>query len=992
MPILSILTPSHGREIGRALMPPNTQHRRLLIGKVLLALACWCIAVSIASARDHVDGFDGARTSWSMVHDRSAAKVTRHERSLEFRREGKAAELFDVAVQTDATIMQMVYQLPSARLIEDVNLSLWFHSTQDGATLMVRVVFPNQIVPETNLPLMQLIEGDAYTKAGQWQRLECSKIERKTRQSYPLIRRRLQRAGESGELDITGTYVDTAVINIRSSQGKSRFCVDSLKFGPIVEVRPESLIKQIERTEPAARPEAEFQMDQLFVQGQPFVPRIVPYHGESAADLRKMGLNIVWIPEYDDAKLLSELDQAGMRAMAVPPQPLGTDRNSSLVSPNAHLAPFGPETSRILFWYLGTKIAPEEKRNVAAWIEQIRGADRNFRRLVMGDVAGSEESYSRQMSMLGVHRPFVQTSLSLKNYRDWLSSRRNLAHPGCFLWTWVQTEPPASINDIRNAAGWRPMVVEPEQIELQMMAALSAGYRGIAYWTTSSLDDDFPGARERKLMIALCNMKLDLLEPLIATGAVGNSAKFTANGPKLRDNRRLATPGRSGQSDRNWKEELTDRDNQSRLKAELKSELEATVFKTRFGLLVLPVWYSPDSAYVPGQMAANNAQIVAEGSGPSARAWELSLTGVSELAATSVAGGREVRLNKIDVSTAIFFASDNTVVERLREKAKQLAEPAARTTIELAQTKFARVSRTIGELQRLNRMQSDAPNLLKASQTSLEEAEKQLRARRYHEARLAACDALQLLRSLQHIHWSDAVRRNRVGSTVANPHLFCFNTLPDYWMLVERLELATASKNLLPAGECEDKDAMVAAGWTRYESEIPGIQTIGELHPAAHQGTYSLRLAARPTPGQEPPAVVSAHPITIQSPPIPVEKGQIVRISGWVQMVAPTLGSVDGAILYDNILGETAALHWEKPCEWTRFELIRETTESTEVTITLALAGLGDVRFDDLQIVFLNAPDRGARQNFAPAGQKGKPGPLDFLRKTPGMKGARPTQ
>lgn len=952
-----------------------------------LALAV-CLAGALANAvcaaRDHVDGFDGAKPSWTIVHDRTAARVITHARSLDDRREGQAAELFDVGIKVDAALLQLVCQLPNARLIDDMKLSLWFKSTQDGATLAARVVFPNQVDPETGTTLFVLVEGDSYGKVGQWQKLECNDIDRKVRQKLPEIRRRLQKAGAGDDIDVAGRYVDTAVINIRSSRGSSRFVIDALRFGPIVEAKPDSPVQPVERSEPVVEPDAAFRLDRLYVHGRPFFPRVIPYHGEQPAELAGLRLNAVWIPDYEDTRLLADLDRVGLRAIAVPPKPRGDDGTPRLDSVSVHLAPFGPETAPILFWYLGTKIQPEEKREMVAWLEQIRSADRTYKRQTMGDVAGLERTYSRQFSMLGVHRPALHTSFTPKNYRDWLAERRNFAQPGSFLWTWIQTEAPASVNELRAAAGWHPQVVEPEQIRWQVYAALAAGYRGIAYWTSSSLDDERPGARERKLMIALLDMELELLEPLIATGNVGSPAQFTAQGSTARNIKGLATPGKK---DRNWELELNDRDNQLLSQDELARDLEASVLKTDLGRLVIPVWYAHEGQFVPGKMAANNARIVAEGVGESARAWELTTTDIHELASERVTGGKQVSLDKFEMTAAILFTTDQTVVERFREKIKALSEPAARVTIELARAKFERVTGIDDELKRLGRGQPDSARILTSARARIDQADKLWREQRYHDARLTACEALQLLRYLQYLHWSFAA--HRFHFPVTSPHALCFQTLPDHWDMIARVGRTAGAplRNLLRSGDCEDKDTMVAEGWKRTETEIPDVQSTGELHAGAHSGTYCLRLAAAPAPEKPIPVAIHDRPVTITTPPVTVYKGQLIYISGWVKVAAPSIGNLDGAMFYDSLLGPGAALRWRSIADWQKFELVREVPETTELTLTMALSGLGDIRFDDLQIIPLDASSSGSGPSGVPVKSPKGSAPWDFLRRLPGFGG-----
>jgi hypothetical protein len=958
----------------------------------------FCLAVFVVGstvgdtqARDHVDAFDDESTTWTVIYDRSAATVKRHVRSAEVRHAGQAAELIEFEVAPAMTVMHMAYQLPPARLIDDTRLSLWYYSTLDAALLSARVVLPNQIDPETGTNFTVPIEGDSYTKVGQWQKLECKDIDRKFKQMLPQIRRRLQSSGGQIGLDITGRYVDTVLVTIRSGRGAARCVFDDVRFGPIVAVDVQNGIRQVQRENSVPEPEARFQLGQLNVRGKPFFIRAVPYHGELPADLGRMRLNLVWVPDYKDTRLLAELDQAGLRTMAVPPEAPAQNAVGQIGNVSMHLAPFGDETSRVSFWYLGTQIKPAAKRDISAWEEQIRNADRLFERPLMGDVAGLERTYSQHFDMLGVHRPAVQTSFSPKHYRDWLIEHRNLAQPGTFLWTWIQTEAPPSVAEVRAAAGWRPQVVEPEQLRLQVYAALSAGCRGIAFWTNSSLDDDRPGSAERKQMIAILNMELELLEPLLARGSVIGQASISVPAPVRRKSSAVNSPTNAGKSSRVREQELSDRDNELRLKDEIAHDLEAAVIHTDdSGILVLPVWYAREAQYVPGPMAANNATIVVPGVGESARAYEISTTEVRELQTVRVTGGRQVILQKFDMTAAILFTENGALVERLREQVKTLRESVSRAALELARAKLERVAAVDGDLNKLGRGQVDSVNLLSAAKRYVVRAETFWQAQRFNDSRIAAANALQSLRILQHAHWSDA--SHRMYSPVSSPHALCFQTLPDHWNMIARFgrTLGADSRNRLRSGDCEDLDTMVAEGWTRAETAISGVRSTAELHARAHTGTYALRLAAAPAAGLDPPVSISERPVTVVSPPITVYKGQLVYISGWVKLEAPSLCNLEGAVFYDSLGGPATALRWRNKADWQFFDLAREVTETTELTLTMALSGLGDVRFDDLAIIPLDvdsSPGKGNGKSALPAARRGRGGPLDFLRRLPGFGG-----
>src|SRR5262249_32094484 len=129
--------------------------------------------------------------------------------------------------------------------------------------------------------------------------------------------------------------------------------------------------------------------------------------------------------------------------------------------------------------------------------------------------------YSRAVDMLGVHRFPLMTSLELGQYREWLVQRTQMAEPHTYLWTWIQThltdwyvnlvyEPPAS------QPFEEPIGPQPEQIRLLTYLALSAGYRGLGFWSDRFLANSHQG-RDRLLMMALLNQEMEMLEPLLTT-------------------------------------------------------------------------------------------------------------------------------------------------------------------------------------------------------------------------------------------------------------------------------------------------------------------------------------------------------------------------------------------------------------------------------------------------------------------------------------------
>lgn len=951
------------------------------------------LLMSPCAARDHVDGFEDVQPTWQVINDPSSVHVLRQVRSKALVHEGHAAELIEIDNRGVDANVQLELNLPAARLIDELTLNVWFHSNQDGITLSIRVLLPKQVDPRTGRPLALVLDGDAYTKPNHWQKLTCNDLRTRLGKALPKLRKSLQtETGMRQDVNTAGAYVEAAVVQIRMGRGVSTFAIDDLRLNPIVDAAPPQEIQTVADNSTPKRLDAEIRLEGLTVQGRPSFPRIAAYHNERVEDLARMRLNTVWIPDYRDTRLLAELQTAGLRAMAVPPRPMAAN-GAPLDSHSAHLAPFGPETAPILFWYLGTRIPAAAKDELAQWVEQIRGADQELQRPVMGDVSGREREYSGQLSMLSVSRNPLFTTLGLKTYRDWLIERKLQAYPGSFMSTWIHVEPPPAIARQRAAAGYAPIVVEPEQIRLQVYAALAAGCRGLGYWTHAPLDGDGPGDRERRLTIELLNMELELLEPWLASGSASSQESFKVKLPPLRNAKALLTPVGSKQSLRKQRERdalLNENDDQKTDREQVSRELEAAVLRTSAGLLVLPIWYGSDAQFVPGRMTANSARIRVPGPGESARAFEITPTRISRLDPKRVAGGTEVVLEKFDVTAMILFTDDMAVIERLEANVQAQAEASARISLELARAKFERVAQVDRQLRERKKGQPDAADILAAARARLDQADAAWQVHRYDHSRTHSADCMQYLRSLQRAHWNDAIRV--IYSPVSSPHTLCFQTLPDHWDMIDRFNKARESggRNLLRSGDFEDYDTWVSEGGRHDQTKIEGVLAAAELSPRPHSGNYSLRLIAAPATGKDPPTVINERPVTVTTPAVTIYKGQLVSISGWVKVAAPSLANLDGAMFYDSLGGPTAALRWKTPTDWQQFQVVREATETGDLTLTMTLSGLGEIRFDDLQIVPLTpnaAPLAQGKKSGGPPARPVRGGPLDFLKNLPSFGG-----
>ena len=893
-----------------------------------------------AVGEDFHAGFDEGQTSWKVNYEKSQLRMLSHRRHQTIFRRGRACENFEFDAPRSGGRVQLEHTLPHARVFNELKLSLWVRSNRRGAALFVRVVFPHQIDPRTKKVLHTFLWGETYSNTGHWQLLTCTTPQKQMDVQIRQIRARLKNT----RIDPREAYVDRAYLTTRLSKGTTEFFLDELKLGPIVEAKTKADVLQVAEEGDEDRSPVEFRLNQLRVEGAPFFPRMMPDHGELPKTLGLSRANVVWMPNADNLSRIDSLRREDMWTIATPPRPSAAARDSRETKRN-RIRPFGTQTRSILWWNLGLQIPPEAKDALVKWKRQIEDADVNYRRPLMADVTGLEHVYSRHIGMLGVSRFPIGSSLSPLEYRNWLIQRRKTARPGSFIFSWIQTEMNASAVGKTSS---RSTFIEPEQIRLQLYAALAAGCRGIGYWKTGPLNSSDPAALERQLALTQLNLELELLEPWLATGTVVEHVPFLVTQPGLKIGRRSID---FLKSKRRRKELLNARDHELRVNDGSSNELEATLIRTDYGMLLLPVWYHKTAFYVPSQMAANDVTIVVRGVGRAAPAWQVSTTGIRSLESERINGGVKITIPRFDQTAAVILTADRTLIAKIRHKIDGMAELSARTSIDLVQAKLDRVRRVDTELELLGVGQRDAPQLLVRATRLLANAENAFGRRDFHGARQTSGEAAQSLRILQSAHWYDAIRS--LSSPVASPYTASFQTLPDHWRLMAYLGRTRFKNdaNILASGDFEDIDTMIADGWSHTQNNIKGVTAAAELSPMPNGGGYALRLVAVPKIGTEPPRVVDHHPVTVTTPAMRVSAGQIIHVSGRVRIVGPITGNVDGVMLYDSQSGPRRALRWKKSAGWQQFELLRKVEADGELRLTIALTGLGEAQFDNIRVV-----------------------------------------
>lgn len=898
--------------------------RRRIVAAVLL---CGTLAtLSVQGQQIHRNPFEGRHTAWQVGPADAVFSELAHQLTTQTAKGGQQCEYIRLTAEKGNHVYYF-YPVGKADLVEELTLSLWLKANRPGIQLFARLVFPKERDPKNlDAPLTLLLRGDVYQKQGRWQRLELLSPVKVAQQQVQLLRAELGR-----DINADGAYVDQVVLNLYAGPGLVEVWIDELEIGPVSgDVVPPTrgptgdgsrpLPGQTTSLPPPRHAVVELHHDRLLVNKKPFFVRGIRHSDTPLKVLRDAGFNTLFVVGSARPEVLEEAVNLGFWLV---PDLSAMGDPGGLISPTALAANVQrfPCNDAVLFWLLGSGLTAEQADTVAQVASAVRAADLYQGRPLSADIWDGFRPYSRNLEMVGVHRWPLMTGLELSQYRDWLAGRVRLLEGGIYTWTWIQTHLPPWYTELvyRKSAEEEfdePIGPQPEQIRLLTYIALSAGYRGIGFWSDRFLANSHHG-RDRLLQLALLNQELEMLEPMLATV----------------------------------------RDAEVRWVSTRQAEIKAAVFRYDGGVLVLPIWLGKGAQFVPGQLATNNLELVIPGAPADAQVWEISPGDVRAIPSERVAGGLKVVLPEFGLTTALVLTNDVNPVDggqigRLQQAARKTRRLAAQWSYDLAVEELAKVERINSLLELARQGQPDGQALLAEARRRLDLARAAWSRGTDADYRVAYAEAqraLRPLRILMRAHWERAVAP--LDHPVASPYAVSFFTLPMHWQLAEEVRGLQPTVNLLAGGDFEKADESVRQHWTMQETTLDAVQARAAIvAEQAQQGKHCLKLEIKPRDARYVPGALERTFLAVHTPAYPLQPNSLVRITGWVRIPDPIQASADGVLFYDSAAGEPLAVRLTDPTPWRRFTLYRRVPESGLVSVTMALTGIGTVYFDDLRI------------------------------------------
>ncbi len=769
---------------------------------------------------------------------------------------------------------------------------------------------------------------------------------------------------------------------------------------------------------PRIRMERNF-LDRLTPMGTyvPWLPTAIHAPGANVTELRRAGFDVLAEDSTDPATLKLAVDRGFMLAPRVDvsdadPTPA---IEAAVALPGRDAIAFlrmGEGLGR------GREIAVREQEvnRMRAALRILRDQDEGPPRLATAMIEGDLPLFARApvgFDVLGVKVPGwggSQAPLEIFQYltqRKWLTARSNLS--GVF-WAWIPASaPPEAARNIwgdesRSTLGRLPVL--PEQIRLQTYLALSAGYRGVGYLADADLTR--AAGRINLIEMSFLNLEIDLVEEILARNVdqITMYDVFDPDPPILPVN---PTPGMT-QRVKPLKE----------LPPRPGMKAAAIMLPHNKGKLLLVGEYADGSQWQPPQLAAHNILItptLPEG----AQAFEISPGDVKVLEPLREVGGRRFKLEDFGVTAMVLCTTDMAMYARVRELVDSVRNRAVPLAIEQAELMLASVKEVQARLEadgRTIRSEDDVKQRRKSGieghapdeKDLLAKAEEYIKSARdaweqgdfgwaWAEARRAS----RPLRVLMRGYWNQAnadlakaaatfyPKREKPApgepkppadpplylTAVSCPPLISFYSLPDLYVWIDWIKGRPGYRfgaNRIPSGDFNDPRDIVQAGWVDVGYRVDGLAS--RISPVKAQepdpkkpklkidpSNLALKMEVKAVRQEDLDTVLPGYldfPVAaIRSPAYHAQADNLIRISVLVKRPFESAQGLGGVIVRDSIGGELLQYRTSGPIPgWSRVMLYRKAPADGDYTVTLGLAGYGEVYFDDLRVEVIEEKPR----------------------------------
>jgi len=793
--------------------------------------------------------------------------------------------------------------LPAARLVEELAVTVWIRSDRDHLRLVGRVTFPNARAAQTGEPVTARIWGDTYVGGGEWRPLRLTAGPNRLRDVV-----RALRAEHGAGADLSEPVLDLIAVNVFAEAGPVTVDVDTLEIEGFVPLRPENL-----RPEHAAVPVA---AESSSGSRPPWVDRAPDAAGgRPSIDLRQGRVEVAGRPVFVSAiehrgEPLAMLKELGFSAARLP-RPPTPEQNAEATRLGLWLIAPPPQVPQRPGLNPPNAYRPDDFSQVIAWEREPSEengdvSDRNC-------VADRPLVSTRLQAALGggrrivwLDRSTIGGTLSPRDYGRQLRQARQAA-PLAAIFASVPTQPAAFARQQWQAMGLaRTPVIELDQLRVAAFSAVASGATGLIFTSDEPLDANTPQAAARRSLLATILGELAQATPWAAARAPLQT--LDTNHPAI----------------------------------------QADSLNLEHARLVI-LWRTDDLAtWTAGPADQRPVSILAAGTPESFAATRLTPAGPYSLQRERGTGGLRVELLEPPMVALVLLSQDRAAVAAAQREERGRASAYADNLSDIVDREFAETETSLAKHGGL----ANAPELAAAAER-LRRAEAARRQGAFAPACVEYERALARIGMARRQRWMTAA--STAGSPATHPLLCCLAGTATAMDVTRRFETPRAfGQNLLPGGDFESLDAILAAGWRNWRRPDVAHETAVDVSaddPRGGQRTLRITRASHgpQSPDAGEPAVV------ITSPAIPLQPGDLVRIDGWTKVSAA--GKTQEAprlTVFDSLGGEALAARIGSGGGWRRFTLYRAAPHSGDVRVTFALTGEGMAWLDDISLRLFN--------------------------------------
>lgn len=872
-----------------------------------------------------------------------------HVNQVELSDSGNSAQRF--RIQNAGAHSPLVFRSPRtpSQLHNDFEAKIHVIASIAGLRPGLIILLPHQIDPRTGKPLQTIIRGDILREID----VEKPLIVKATKQAIEFQLRSLRAELHQPDIDVHGAIVIGIAMTVEAIPGEQFIELRDSEYGPVVAVDDETELMAANAFGSSNAVSIDIRnfvpldisLDSIQLNHKPTVLRIAPDHGESIETLQQMGLNTIWVHDFRQTERARELYDSEFAVLVTPPHPEFEPGDFSkllqALPPLDQLCPSGSG------WILGTRVSREDLAHLLAWSREVRSGDRKFQRPQLADVTEAEGAAAREIDLIGIGRHVVGRPDSFGELRNLLFRRRRSGGQLPFPWTWIQIEPSSTQQAWRSAMRLEQAYVEPEQIQHQVYAAVSAGCKGMGFWKTSPLDPEDPLDQETAIAIELACLEIELLEPFLARGRLDGHLSLQS----ASETQAAAMPGLGRKRPSAVQSALGGGNiSTSAGNSEAPADSDAAVITSDRAMLILPTYWDESSQIVPGPMYERSIELTVAAT-ETASAYQISTTRIRYMPRDVTAGGLRVKIDNFDRCAAILVSSDQELIGRMRASVFRMAERSATQSTKLANLKYLRVMQVVESLREEHRVAQGVDALLSSARRELDRAERDVASRNFEEAAARSTDCLRILRQVQQACWNDAIAE--LTAPGQSPHAMSFTTLPEHWKLMHYVDRQQhrISENLLPSGDFENVRLFSEDGWQQDTAADSAFYCTTDLvHDPTGDNTVLQLKAVHSRSG----VISESTPLSLSTPAVMVNPGDVVLVQGRIRKGRTVPGtSPHPVLIFDSELGPEGGLRPKLTQEWQTFEMIRPVSATAEFRITVAMTGQAEIQLDDVTIQVL---------------------------------------